>query len=111
MKEVEFISKTAKKEYLELPEEAYEQFKRDITILKRDQRPYLPIEMLTSVGKGVYELKINGSPAYRCVYVAKYKDKLVILGAFTKTTNGSDNAIRTTCQKRHKAMIKKFGQP
>ena len=74
-------------------------------------RPYLPIVPLASVGKGVYELKINGSPAYRCVYVAKYKDRVVVLGAFTKTTNGTDNAIRTTCQRRYKAMIAKYGPP
>ncbi|QRI86102.1 type II toxin-antitoxin system RelE/ParE family toxin [Pseudomonas putida] len=46
--------------------------------------------MTESVGAGAIELIINGSPAFRCVYVAKFADMVVVLHSFVKTTNRSD---------------------
>lgn len=111
MKSVEFISKAAMKEYMALPDVIRDDFNKDITVIQKGGRPYLAIAHLDSVGRGVIELKINGSPAYRCLYVAKYKDVIVILGAFVKTTNGQDKAIQRTGRARFKKMLDRFGPP
>ncbi|WP_416456029.1 type II toxin-antitoxin system RelE/ParE family toxin [Saccharophagus degradans] len=48
------------------------------------------------------ELKINGSPAFRCVYVAKYLNTVVVLHSFTKTTNGVDRKAMKIAEQRLK---------
>tara|TARA_Y100000589_G_scaffold322124_2_gene354552 strand:+ start:1742 stop:2077 length:336 start_codon:yes stop_codon:yes gene_type:complete len=111
MKILVFVSAKAEKEFYKLPPEAISKFKASLGAVQRGSKPFLNIDYLDTVGKGVIELKINGRPAYRCLYVAKYKDRIIVLGAFTKTTNGSDQAIRTTGKTRYKAMIDQFGQP
>ncbi|HKS13049.1 MAG TPA: type II toxin-antitoxin system RelE/ParE family toxin [Pseudomonas sp.] len=45
---------------------------------------------------------INGSPAYRCVYVAKYADMVVVLHSFVKTTNGSERHAMQVAEGRMK---------
>jgi phage-related protein len=64
----------------------------------------LPIEYLGSVGSGVIELKINGRPAFRCVYIAKYMDTVFVLHSFTKTTNGVDRQAIKVAEQRLKEL-------
>ncbi|MFH7495259.1 type II toxin-antitoxin system RelE/ParE family toxin, partial [Pseudomonas syringae pv. tagetis] len=45
---------------------------------------------VSSLGHGVYELCINGSPAWRCIYYTGVSWDLVVLHVFEKTTNGQD---------------------
>lgn len=47
------------------------------------------------------ELKKNGSPAYRCVYVL-HKEEIVILHAFKKTCEGPDRKNLNTVDQRLK---------
>jgi len=72
-----------------------------------------PIKSLTeSVGAGAIELIINGSPAFRCVYVAKYADMVVVLHSFVKTTNGSDRHAMQVAEQRMKELkqeLRKMG--
>ncbi len=42
------------------------------------------------MGVGALELVLNGSPAYRCVYIVKFADTLFVLHSFIKTTNRTD---------------------
>ena len=81
------------------------QFGTSLRAIQRDMRPFLPTTTLSSVGAGVIELKINGSPAFRCVYVAKYGDTVVILHTFTKTTNGVDRQAMKTAESRYKELM------
>ena len=64
----------------------------------------LPIEHLSAIGPGVFEMKINGRPAFRCVYTTKVSGKVVILHAFKKTTNGPDQANLKTVKDRLKSL-------
>lgn len=111
MKDIEFINKQAKKEFLNLPQEERELFESSLSSIQRNKAPFLDIDHLGTVGPGAIELKINGHPAYRCIYVAKYKDVVVVLGAWEKTTNGVDKRLIETATTRYKAMTKKFGKP
>ncbi|MFJ4259011.1 type II toxin-antitoxin system RelE/ParE family toxin [Pseudomonas monteilii] len=77
------------------------------------QDPERPIKSLTdSVGAGAIELIINGSPAFRCVYVAKYADMVVVLHSFVKTTNRSDRHAMQVAEDRLKELkleLRKMG--
>jgi phage-related protein len=47
----------------------------------------------------------NGSPAFRCIYVAKYLDTIVVLHAFVKTTNGIDRQAMKVADQRLKELL------
>lgn len=49
------------------------------------------------------ELKVQGSPAYRCVYKV-LDDVVVVLHTFTKTTEGQDKKNMKTVETRVKAL-------
>ena len=78
---VEFFSKAAEKDFVSVPP-------RGVIIaviaklegkLAINSAPTIPI---TRLGDGVIELKINGSPAYRCVYTLKQPGKVIVLHTF-----------------------------
>ncbi|WP_341783219.1 type II toxin-antitoxin system RelE/ParE family toxin [Pseudomonas putida] len=67
---------------------------------------------LTRVGAGAIELIINGSPAFRRVYVAKFADMVVVLHSFVKTTNRSDRHAMQVAEERMKELkqeLRKMG--
>ena len=104
MKRFAFVSEAAKKEYLELPTDVRHAFGVSLRAIQENHRPFLPIKPLKSIGAGVIELKINGSPAYRCVYIAKYEDTVFVLHSFEKTTNGVDRQAMKTLSARYKEL-------
>lgn len=108
---VSFINKQSKKEFEKLPSDARDDFAADFLAIQRDRRPFRDITPLQSVGKGVFELKINGSPAYRCVYVAKYADTIFILHSFEKTANGTDRKAMKTAEARYKLLKQEHKKP
>ncbi len=104
MKRFAFVSDAAEREYKKLPEDIQDEFGKDLRRIQYGQDPELEIEHLNSVGAGVIELKINGSPAFRCVYVAKYLDTVVVLHSFTKTTNGVNRKAMGVAEQRLKDL-------
>ena len=104
MKNFAFANGAAKREYQDLPKEIQQQFGTSLRAIQNDKKPFLPIQTLESIGAGVIELKINGSPAFRCVYIAKFLDAVVVLHSFEKTTNGVDRQAMKTVEKRYKEL-------
>ena len=104
MKIFAFVSEAAEREYKQLPESIQDEFGKDLRRIQYGQDPELKVEHLNSIGAGVVELKINGSPAFRCIYVAKYLDAVVVLHSFTKTTNGVDRQAMKVAQQRLKEL-------
>jgi phage-related protein len=104
VKRFAFVSDAAEREYKDLPEDIQDEFGKDLRRIQYGQDPELAIEHLNSIGAGVVELKINGSPAFRCVYVAKYLDTVVVLHSFTKTTNGVDRQAMKVAEQRLKDL-------
>jgi len=104
MKRFAFVNDAAEREYKELSENIQDEFGKDLRRIQYGQDPELAIGYLNSIGAGVVELKINGSPAFRCVYVAKYLDTVVVLHSFTKTTNGVDRQAMKTAEQRLKEL-------
>lgn len=90
---IEFSNKQAEKEYGSLPEPIRDQFSVALENISWGLEPGMTVSHLAAVGKGVAELKKNGSPAFRVVYTTKFKDKLVVLLARPKTAQGQDKKL------------------
>lgn len=105
MKKFAFVSDAAEREYKALPDKIQDEFGKGLRYIQFGETPALPIEHLDSVGAGVIELKINGSPAYRCIYISKYQNTIVVLHSFTKTTNGVDQKAMALAKKRLKTLL------
>lgn len=99
-----FVSNAAEREYKDLPEAIQDDFGKALRCVQHHEKPFLPIEYLDSIQSGVIELKVNGSPAYRCVYIAKYENTVVVLHSFVKTTNGVDRKAMALAEKRLKEL-------
>ena len=99
-----FVNDAAEREYKELPNTVQDEFGTALRCVQHNEKPFLPVEYLNSIDSGVIELKINGSPAYRCVYIAKYANTVVVLHSFVKTTNGVDRKAMALAEKRLKKL-------
>jgi phage-related protein len=110
MSQRELIATAAvKRDFKKFPKNVQEDFAKALQDVMNGRRPGMEFEPLNNLAKnikGVIELKINGSPAYRAVYVAKFKDKVHLLHAFTKTTNGVDKKAMDVVVKRYKEIEK-----
>ena len=105
MKEIEFIGR-AEKEFRKLPRKIQERFALDVDALKNGKKPFSETTNIReSVGPGAIELKRNGRPAHRLVYVED-EDAIYILHAFEKTTNDVDKPAMKTAKIRYKEMVK-----
>jgi phage-related protein len=104
MKQFAFVSDAAEREYKAFPKEVQQEFGTSLRAVQDDKKPFLPIRSLSSIGAGVIELKINGSPAFRCVYITKFMNTVIVLHSFEKTTNGVDRQAMRTLEKRYKEL-------
>ena len=105
MKEIRFINKPALKEFKLFPDHIKKRFANDLNAIGQNKNPFYKIKHLTdSVGIGAVELIENGRPAYRTVYVAKYKNTIFVLHSFTKTTKDVEKKAMATVKKRYKLM-------
>ena len=103
------VSDAALKAFKKLPFAEKEDFAKALETVRKGGTPAMGLKPLTHLGKnikGVIELIINGSPAYRVIYVAKYNNTVYILHAFTKTTNGVDRKEMDVVVKRYKEIPK-----
>ena len=103
---IEIANKQVEKCLRGLPQYAGMQFMVELDSVSKGNPHSLEIEHLTSVGRGVIELKINGNPGpgYRCVYTTKIPGKIVILHAFKKTKNGPDVHNCNVAKQRLKSL-------
>lgn len=98
----------AEKELKALPEAHQISFMHNLNLVANGMDPTLAIDHLESAGAGVIELKINGKPAFRCVYYNKLPGQVVVVHATPKTTNGSDPKIMRLVKQRLKAYLSKL---
>lgn len=103
-KKFAFVNDAAEREYKDLPEKIKNEFGKDLRRIQVGEEPRLSVTHLDNVGQGVIELKKNGSPAFRCVYVAKYLDTVFVLHSFAKTTNGVDRQAIKVAEQRLKEL-------
>jgi phage-related protein len=101
---VRHVNKQAEEATKDLPIEKYAIFAGDLELVRFGLDPiYCKVEPLKSIDSKVRELKINGRPAFRLVYVI-HGGNLVILHAFKKTTNGPDKKNLATAKGRFQLL-------
>jgi|TARA_R110000744_G_scaffold62478_2_gene128986 phage-related protein len=103
------VSDAVKRAFNKLPKDVQEDFAKALQDVVNERKPSMVFKPLNDLGKnvkGVMELVINGSPAYRAVYLAKFNNKVYLLHAFTKTTNGVDRKAMDLVVKRYKEIPK-----
>lgn len=106
MKGFGFVSDAAEKEYRAFSKETLQVFGTSLRAIQEGKRPFIPIRHISeSVGIGAIELIIQGSPAERCVYVAKYENTVFVLHTFEKTTNGVDRKAMKVAKGRYKELM------
>lgn len=86
-KSIDFVSKQSLKDFQALPKIIQTQFAHALDRISWGLESTIGIAPLSD---GLLELKINGSPAYRCVYYNKLPGKVLVVHSFKKTTNGPD---------------------
>lgn len=104
---ITFANSAARKEFLSMPDEVKDDFAMSLYAIMSGKRPYLPTSRLKGAlfsEFGVLELKINGSPAFRCVYSTRRLGKVYVLHTFKKTTNGTDRKAMAVATKRLKEL-------
>lgn len=94
-------------------EDAQKEFENDIDTTTRENFLYkfemiangveVKAEPVNQVGAKAVQLKRNGRPAKRCIYVVK-DGKAVILHPYVKKTNGVDKKAMAIAARRYKAM-------
>jgi len=104
MKKFAFVNDAAEREYKSFSKNIQQEFGTSLRAVQDNKKPFLAITALKSIGSGVIELKINGSPAFRCVYIAKFVDTVFVLHSFQKTTNGLDRQGMKTVEQRYKEL-------
>lgn len=92
------------KEMSKLPERLRDRFLASLLLVAKGQPPTCDVSPLSSQGQGVYELKINGRPAWRCIYYTGQPGQIVVLHVCEKTTNGADRQIANVVGERLKAL-------
>ncbi|NVZ25253.1 type II toxin-antitoxin system RelE/ParE family toxin [Pseudomonas gingeri] len=93
-KKIEFFPDSAvEKEFKKLPEKQRDRFLQDLMMIAKGLPPTCKVKNLKGMEKGVSELIINGSPAFRCVYYTKLDGRIVVVHATEKTAEGRDSQI------------------
>ena len=87
----------------DLSRQAQEKFATDLEMMMNGLKPLSDSKPMNGLGKGVFELKKNGRPAYRCVYVVR-NGTIYVLHAFSKTSNGTQKSNETTIKSRYKSI-------
>ncbi|MDZ5781604.1 type II toxin-antitoxin system RelE/ParE family toxin [Stenotrophomonas maltophilia] len=98
------IDKKVHKDLEKLPEWARDVFLGDLELISIGERPFSDEEPLFSAGDGVMELKVQGRPAYRCMYHLNSPGKVMVLHATAKTTQGQDKKLVATTKARLKSL-------
>lgn len=80
-----------------------EKFVQDLEFMKVGMQPLSTVSSMNGLGSGVCELKKNGKPAYRLVYVIK-GNVIHVLHAFSKTSSGTDKKHEDTIKLRYKNL-------
>ncbi|MDO0860582.1 type II toxin-antitoxin system RelE/ParE family toxin [Xanthomonas campestris pv. campestris] len=98
------IEKAQQKELANVPAKIRNEFLVNLEMALRGLVPAMKHEKLQAAGKGVIELKINGRPAYRCMYVVRKNGDVVVLFTTRKTTEGQDRQLIATTAERLKQL-------
>lgn len=99
MKTINYVG-SSEKDLANFPAKEKEKFTQELDMISDGLEQYVKSKSLNGLGNGVRELRRNGRPAYRLVYVIR-GDVIHVLHAFSKTSNGTDKKHETTIKARY----------
>lgn len=103
MREISYEG-SSEKDLENFPTKEIEKFVHDLDMLRDGLEAYLTnSKPMKGLGQGVRELKKNGRPAYRVVYVIR-GNVVHVLHAFSKTSSGTDKKHEDTIKLRFKNL-------
>ncbi|ELI6428068.1 type II toxin-antitoxin system RelE/ParE family toxin [Vibrio harveyi] len=103
MREIYYVGDTLKS-LKALPKDVLQKFAQELhELMDKDTERAVESKSLNGLGSGVRELKKNGRPAYRLVYVIR-GNVIHVLHVFTKTSTGTDKKHEETIKKRYKNL-------
>ncbi|MEB2027359.1 type II toxin-antitoxin system RelE/ParE family toxin [Xanthomonas campestris pv. campestris] len=106
VRKLDLSNKAVQRGFEALPEKVRDRFLFNLAMVCQGLEPVLKHQKLRGPCEGVIELKINGSPAYRCMYAVRKSGDVVVLHVTSKTTQGQDKQLMATTAER----LKQLGQ-
>lgn len=77
------------------------------TELRHIQNGLMPSDFkpMTTVGAGVFEIRVRAGNQYRVIYVAKFSEAMYVLHAFVKKTQKTGVPDLELAHKRYNALL------
>jgi phage-related protein len=102
-KPIEWIG-AAKKDLMDFPDDARRQVGFELRSIQQGDFPS-DFKPMSTVGKGVEEIRIRTDDAYRIFYVARFEEAVYVLHAFQKKTQKTSRSDIELGQQRYKQML------
>lgn len=104
--EVIFLSKQVSKDFSDLDSTTAQRFLTNLEMAAWGVELEMSSQHLGgTVGPKAIELRRNGRPAKRCVFVVERPGKVIVLHAFKKTCEGVDKKNMDTAKARYKQWL------
>jgi phage-related protein len=102
-KPIEWVG-AAKKDLMEFPDDARRQAGFELRSIQQGDFPS-DFKPMSTVGKGVEEIRIRTDDAYRIFYVAKFEEAVYVLHSFQKKTQKTSHSDIELGKQRYKQML------
>ncbi len=102
-KPIEWIG-AVKKDLMDFPNDARRQAGFELRAIQQGDLPS-DFKPMSTVGKGVEEIRIRTDDAYRIFYVARFEEAVYVLHAFQKKTQKTSSSDLDLGQQRYKQML------
>jgi phage-related protein len=102
-KPIEWVG-AAKKDLMEFPDDARRQAGFELRSIQQGDLAS-DFKPMSTVGKGVEEIRIRTDDAYRIFYVARFEEAVYVLHAFQKKTQKTSRSDIELGQQRCKQML------
>lgn len=99
------IDRAVQKELERIPEKIRDRFLVSLEMIRCGVEPALAHQKLKGAAAGASELKINGSPAFRCMYAVHKNGDVIVLHVTEKTAQGQDKQLIQTTAARMKRLM------
>ena len=88
----------------EFPEDARILIGQELRLVQSGLMPS-DFKPMTTVGAGVYEIRVRAGKQYRVMYVAKFSESVYVLHSFTKKTPKTAPTDLDTAQSRYATLL------
>jgi phage-related protein len=102
-KPIEWVG-AAKEDLMDFPDDARRQAGFELRSIQQGDLPS-DFKPMSTVGKGVEEIRIRTDDVYRIFYVARFEEAVYVLHAFQKKTQKTSRRDIELGQKRYKQML------